>query len=183
MLGFYSSGPNLRLIAWDAKSLIMEAYSLKEYEIVHPSAGTFGRYDILAKAEGDGPRTRSEFRQMLQFLLADRFQLRFHREMREMPVYFLVVGKNGPAFRETPSGTTQRAIHGVDGRKQTLDMNLTSMEALAKEINSYFFIDRPVLDKTGFTGFYDIWLAATPEFRLRESNELGDVDIFQAVQS
>jgi uncharacterized protein (TIGR03435 family) len=120
---------------------------------------------------------------MLQSLLADRFQLRFHREMRELPVYFLAVGKNGPAFRETPSGATRRAMHGVAGRKQTLDLSLASMEALAKDIHSSFFIDRPVLDKTGLTGLYDIRLAATPEFRLRDGDEPGDVDIFSAVQS
>lgn len=144
---------------------------------------TLDRYDIAAKAEGDEPRTRPEFRRMLQSLLADRFQLRFHREMRELPVYFLVVGRNGPAFRETPPGASRRTNHGVDGGKQTLDLSLATMESLAAEIHSYFFVDRPVLDKTGLTGLYDIRLAATPEFRLRDGSEPGDVDIFKAVQS
>jgi len=96
--------------------------------------------DILAKAEGDVPRTRTEFRRMLQSLLADRFQLRFHRETRELSVCFWVVGKNKPTFRETPSGATLRAMHGVDGRKQTLDLSLASMDMLAKELNSYFCV-------------------------------------------
>lgn len=186
MLGFSSSGPNLRLIAWDVKSLIMEAYNLLGHEVVCPvcaSTGTPDLYDILAKAEGNVPRTRAEYRRMPQSLLADRFRLRFHRETRELSVYFLVIGKIGPTFRETPSGATLRTMHGVDGRKQTLDLSLASMDMLAKELNSYFSVDRPVLNKTGLTGQYDIKLAATPEFRLRNDEELGDIDIFQAVQS
>jgi uncharacterized protein (TIGR03435 family) len=99
---FSSSRPNLRMIAWNAKSLIMEAYNLMGHEVVYPSTNalTPDHYDIAAKAEGDPPRTRLEFRPTLQSLLADRFQLKFHREMRKLPVYFLVVGKNGPSFRE-----------------------------------------------------------------------------------
>jgi len=38
---------------------------------------------------------------MLQLLLADRFKLKVRREMREMPVYALVLGKNGPKFKES----------------------------------------------------------------------------------
>jgi uncharacterized protein (TIGR03435 family) len=182
--GFSSSGPNLRMIAWNAISLIMEAYNLRRHEVVYPGAVyPLDMYDIAAKAEGEVPRTRPEFRRMLQSLLADRFQLRFHREMRELPVYFLVIGKDGPAFRETPSGATRRANHGVDGRKQTLDLSLATMESLAGEMRSYFSVDRPVLDKTGLAGLYDIKLAATPEFRLGDGGEPGDTDIFSAVQS
>lgn len=182
--GFYSSGPTLRLIAWDIKSLIMEAYNLMEHEVVCPSTTLNPeRYDIVAKAEGDIKRTRPEFRQILQTLLADRFQLRFHREIRELPVYFMVVGKNGPAFRETPAEATRRTMHGVEGRKQTLDLSFATMESLAKEMNSYYSVNRPVLDKTGLTGLYDIKLAATPEFRLGDGGEPGDIDIFGAVQT
>ncbi len=36
---------------------------------------------------------------MLQALLADRFQLKIHREMRDQPVYELVVAKNGPRLK------------------------------------------------------------------------------------
>ena len=103
--------------------------------------------------------------------------------MRGVAVYFLVLDRNGPKFRESPPGATRRANHGVDGRKQTLDLSLTSMESLAADIRSSFFVGRPVLDKTGLTGLYDIKFAATPEFRLRDSTEPGDVDVFEAVQN
>jgi uncharacterized protein (TIGR03435 family) len=36
---------------------------------------------------------------MLQNLLADRFQLRFYRETKEMPIYALTVDKDGPKLK------------------------------------------------------------------------------------
>jgi len=182
--GFSSSGPNLRMIAWNVISLIIEAYDLRDYEVVYPGAVyPLDMYDIAAKAEGEVPRTRAEFRRMLQSLLNDRFQLKFHREMKKFAVYFLTVGKNGPTFREAPSDANRHAMVGVEGRKYILDLSLTSMQTLAKNIHSTFFVKQPVLDKTGLTGIYDIKLAATPEFMLLNSSEPGDIDIFTAVQS
>ena len=82
MLGYSSSGPRLTLEAWRPFALIMEAYDLKRYQVSFtPSDDAL--YDIAAKAGGDGTPTKAEFRLMLQTLLADRFNLKFHREMRE----------------------------------------------------------------------------------------------------
>ncbi len=91
--GYSISGPRLSLEGYNEILLVMEAYKLKRYQLTLASPNvpvddTF--YDISAKAEGGGAPTRDEFRQMLQTLLADRFKLKFHREMRETPVYALV---------------------------------------------------------------------------------------------
>src|SRR5579864_9470850 len=65
------------------------------------------RYDVDAKAaEGAVPlgipyRVREErTRLMLQALLVDRFKLVIRRETKELPVYALVVGKNGPKLKK-----------------------------------------------------------------------------------
>ena len=42
-----------------------------------------------------------KFRQMVQALPADRFHLKWHRATREIPIYTLVVGKNGPKLAES----------------------------------------------------------------------------------
>lgn len=42
--------------------------------------------------------------------------------------------------------------------------------------------DRPILDKTGLTGQYDITIFATPEFRLRASSEPGDIAITDSIR-
>jgi uncharacterized protein (TIGR03435 family) len=75
----------------------MYAYNLKGFQVTG-TAHLFQDYktswDVMAKAEGGTPPSTEEFRQTLQSSLAERFQLKVHREMREMPVYALVVGKN-----------------------------------------------------------------------------------------
>jgi uncharacterized protein (TIGR03435 family) len=38
---------------------------------------------------------------MMQALLEERFHLKTHREVREVPVYIMTVAKGGPKFRPT----------------------------------------------------------------------------------
>src|SRR5580700_1983393 len=62
------------------------AYSLHDYELVGPDwIKGEERYDIYAKAPG--PATDEEMRPMLQALLLERFQMKVHRETREMAAY------------------------------------------------------------------------------------------------
>jgi uncharacterized protein (TIGR03435 family) len=99
-----------------------------------------------------------------------------------MPVYFLTVGKNGPKFRETPGDAAAVGRIGVNGRNQTVTLRKASMAFVAQDIKGAFFLDRPVLDRTGLTGLYDVNIEATPEFRFNKSSEPGDVSVFTAVQ-
>ena len=103
---------------------------------------------------------------MLQTLLADRFQLRVHREMKEMPAYALLVGKGGPKLRESSPDTIESARIGVNGRNQSIAASRMSMSDLADMIPGIFFVDRPVVDRTGLAGAYDFKIEATPESRM-----------------
>jgi len=61
------------------------------------------RYDVDAKADCSGrPISRDQFQLMVQSLLEDRFQLKAHLEPREVPIYHLVVGKDGPKLKASP---------------------------------------------------------------------------------
>ena len=62
-------------------------------------------YDILAKAPGEVRPTLDEQMRMLRKLLEERFQLAFHRERKEMPVYALTVAKGGPKLKEATAAT------------------------------------------------------------------------------
>jgi uncharacterized protein (TIGR03435 family) len=64
-----------------------------------PSWMDHDRFDIVAKSEGARIPSRDERKQMLRGLLMERFQLKFHRELRETAVYALIVGKNGPKMK------------------------------------------------------------------------------------
>ena len=94
---------------------------------------------------------------MLQTLLADRFQLRMHRESREMPVYNLLVGSGGPKIRPSNS-TDPRKMEGEGSFGSQVRIRYTnfSIADFIAEIMSQF--DRPLLDKTGLTGGFDFTL-------------------------
>src|SRR5881296_1179322 len=67
----------------------------QEFDIVAKAADGAIERDLSAKDHND------TIRLMLQTLLADRFQLKLHRETKELPVYEMVVAKNGPKFQKT----------------------------------------------------------------------------------
>jgi uncharacterized protein (TIGR03435 family) len=181
IMGFDSSGPRLKLEGYTLRGLIMEAYNLRNYQVsMAAEDDTF--FDVAAKAEGDGSPTRAEFRQMLRALLAERFNLKAHYDLKEMPVYALVVGKNGSKFKESASDTTLKGLVGVNGRNQTLTMPRETMESLANDIWNSNFVDRPVVDRTDLHGTYDIKLEATPAFRIEKNPQPEDLSVFTAIQ-
>ena len=79
------------------ESLMAYAYSppggafLRAQIVGAPAWIDTDRYDIEAKAGGSERVPGADLRVMVQSLLEDRFQLKAHREMRELPVYNLVV--------------------------------------------------------------------------------------------
>jgi uncharacterized protein (TIGR03435 family) len=160
----------------------MWAYNLKNYQVsfARSISGDDVFSDIFAKAEGDAPPTMEEFRQMLQTLLADRFNLKVHREMKEVPVYALVVGKNGPKLKESAADAVPSSYHGVNGRNQYMKVTKGAMEDLADGLQVY--AGRPVVDRTGFAGTYDYRMEATPGFRIDNNPQLSDITVFTAVQ-
>jgi uncharacterized protein (TIGR03435 family) len=80
--------------------LISTAYNVKRYQIVGPDWMTGQRFDILGKIPEGASKDNAPA--MLQNLLAERFKLVVHHENKDLPVYELVVGKNGPKLKESP---------------------------------------------------------------------------------
>ena len=85
----------------------MDAYQVRRFQLVGlPDWGDSGKdvYDVAARfPEGRAPSLEIA-RRMLQTLLAERFQLKLHRETRELPVYALVAGKGGPKLKPAAAG-------------------------------------------------------------------------------
>jgi uncharacterized protein (TIGR03435 family) len=181
---FTAAGSRLTLEGYTPPALIADAYSLKDYQLQFAGPTPWSNpelayYDVIAKADGDASPTNIEFRQMLQALLASRFNLKFHREMREMPVYELVIGKNGPKLKESDPASVFRGNTAVNGRNQIDTLTHATIGVI---INGFRGLDRPVIDQTGLRGFYDIKLEATPEFRINNNPQPGDISLFTAVQ-
>jgi len=164
----------------------MDAYELEPYQIIGgPKWMDSDRYDIAAKAEGEGTPAKAQVRLMLQALLADRFRLRVHRETREMLVYMLVIGKGGPKLKESATGSQSSFSLSSGGPLTEITVSRGSMEQLAIHLSSAG-IGRPVLDRTGLTGSYDYklrWtsgMSAAPDGTPADAG--GQPSIFTAIQ-
>jgi uncharacterized protein (TIGR03435 family) len=182
-MNIVTSGPRLRVMAEHVGELVMYAYDLKRDQLAFasPSLGLDDlTFDIEAKAEGDSALPAGEFRKMLQSLLASRFKLQFHREKRETNVFALLIAKNGPKFKESASDAVTSRRHGVNGRNQSMLFSKVTMEDVIAELPLY--TGRPVIDKTGLTGIYDIKLEATPLFRMNNNPNPADISVFVAIQ-
>ena len=138
------------------KFLITFAYDVRDHQIsAGPSWFDTERYDIVAKGPIDHP-TVAQNRQMLQKLLADRFQLRLLRETKELPEYALVVEKNGPKLHQ-PEG----AGNGMRIGRGRITTQAVSMEHFAGNLGK--LLGRTVVDKTGLQGNFAFTLEWTPD--------------------
>ena len=81
-----------------------------------------------------------------------------------MPVYALVIGKNGSKLKESGIIAEHQWHLGVTGRHYQLTMRKAALEDITSAIANAF-LDRPIVDRTGLTGTYDVTLTYTPSFR------------------
>jgi uncharacterized protein (TIGR03435 family) len=145
-----------------------------------PGWASSEHYDIEAKAEDrDVVLTMDECRVMLRAVLAERFQLKAHRETQEIPMYALVVGKSGPKMK--PVGVDATGGGFVRSNDQGNHMKTTkgTMAQLADQLS--VTAGRPVVDKTGLQGYYAYSLAWFPANRTMPP-DLPAPDMFQAVR-
>ena len=107
------------------------------------------QYDVTAKSEGERKLSYDELKPLLQDLLAQRFQLKVHTQMKEGSGYALVVAKGGAKLQETEGAADHSYI-----LPNSLDVQNRSMAAFAGALSRP--AGRPVVDETGLKGKYDI---------------------------
>jgi uncharacterized protein (TIGR03435 family) len=175
----FPSGGRFTATNLTLKILISFAYKVQGFE-VSGGPGWIGsdRYDVTARA-ADTNIGVEQYRLMLQALLADRFKLAVHRETKEMPVYALLPGKGGPRLPEADpkgcvtSGQSSLPACGgfftgpssLDGRKMAMPQFVDALSIV---------LGRRVIDKTGFTGTFDIHLEFSPEGTALDRRGPGD---------
>lgn len=145
------------------------------------------RFDITAKAAS--PRTSQQgVRGMLQVLLADSFGLAVHEEKRNMPVYLLEAGKKGPKLQgaATASAPACPAVDGPPGlnHRECRAFAMADLSRLLPQIAGNY-VDRPVVDMTGFLGRYDFsldWMGKTAYLAAKANADGAPaVSIFDAI--
>ncbi len=138
------------------KMILVTAYKVKSYQISGPDWPASDQFDVLATYPPSAPRDQIPL--MLQALLAERFKLALHREQKELPVYALVVAKNGPKLRPAANKDAKGRLSMGAGR---LDGKGVDLPELAGALSS--LVDRPVLDMTQLEGSFDFTLDFTPD--------------------
>ncbi len=155
VVGINVSGSRITISAHALQGLILTAYELEGYQLYGgPQWMDEERYDIEARAGGEAPPTPIQVRLMLQTLIADRFQLKFHRETKQLSEYELRVAKGGPKLKASAPGSVNSLRFGGGESVSVLTVTGGGMEQLAKQLGNSG-LERPVLDKTGLTGQYD----------------------------
>jgi uncharacterized protein (TIGR03435 family) len=165
------------------KDYIGIAYRLKNYQISGPDWLGSERFDIAATIPYGA--SSQQIPEMIQGLLAERFQLKTHRDKKDFPVYALVVAKGGLKISESapdsdldkPSQQEPIEASGT-GSGQGVSVNLgrgasytfannrfegkkLTMAVLASSLDQ--FLDRPVVDLTNLKGSYDFAFDITEE--------------------
>lgn len=134
---------------------IQWAYRVEFFQIPGFRSLDATSYDIRAKAAGPVPV--SQLRLMLQQLLAERFKLALHHETKAVPVYELTVAKGGPKL---PEARVDDGHHAAENLPRIQDGSFVfedcSMAEFAAKLSQLRTIDRPVVDKTGIAGYFDL---------------------------
>src|ERR1700722_12288368 len=189
---FTYPGGRITATNYTLEMLLEEAYSVQRFQISGgPRWIGDDRFNVVAKPPASSKSSKSmppyekappndEQLLMLQTLLADRFHLQFHREIKEGPVYLLTVSNKELKLRPAksaedfpwvgrPGGGGTVSGSGIAGTNAT-------MQLLATRLTGY--LRRPVLDQTGLKGAFDF------EFDYAADDNQPDViaSIFASVQ-
>jgi uncharacterized protein (TIGR03435 family) len=177
------SGNSVTGSAMAVRDLIFYGYNLRPFQFGEAEQwDAVDRWNILAKVDGDAPVTKEQVRSMIRVLLADRFQLKLKREMKEMSVYALRVASGGSKLRR-PSEEMRlppRRVVRQDGVQQFAE-GKASMEQLVTFLSSN--ADRPIVDQTGVEGDIVYSIEFVPDRVLTAANAPVGVSIFRAVES
>jgi len=166
------------------KALLMRAYDVKAYQITGPAWMESERYELDATLPAGA--TVEDSRAMLRQLLQERFRFAAHRETKPVSIYALEVGKGGAKLKETSAASSETdvpaaprivagadglpelasgaklsrsyeiVVGGSDGVRYQLWARQETMQQLADRLSNQ--LDRPVFDRTGFSGRYDFAL-------------------------
>ena len=180
-IGLHMDGSQVRIAYVVMRDYIAMAFAVRSSLVSGPDWITTERFDLNAKLPAGASAT--EIPEMLQAVLADRFQLKIHREKKDVPVYALILGKGPLKLKQSapnansnePKGAVNVAASGSaagvsanlgNGSYYTFGDNKfeagkMTMDALVRMLSG--FVNRPILDLTGLKGTYDLTLNVAPE--------------------
>lgn len=156
------NGGQFRSINTTLMDMVKFAYGLQEKQIIAaPDWVASEKFDIEGKPDTPGAPNTDQLKTMIEKLLADRFQLKFHRDNKELSAYVLSVGKNGPKMQKNDNDP-----NGLPGlffqQLGVLTVRNATMQNFANLMQEAV-LDRPVVDRTELQGRWDFLLKWTPD--------------------
>jgi uncharacterized protein (TIGR03435 family) len=170
-------GGKLQATNISLKRLIAVAYSMTDFQIFSSVSWLETlRYNLDAKAPG--PAALPELRLMLRSMLDDRFQLKVHKDTRDLQRYTLMPAKagipaGGPGLTEAPNGdcaasvSPQAALANgtpcglVNQGLGRINGNRGRISQLCDRLTTLLGVT--VVDESGLKGIYDIAVTWTPD--------------------
>jgi uncharacterized protein (TIGR03435 family) len=146
--------------------LITLAYNMHAHQVIG-GPGWLGseKYDILGRPDTPGQPSRDQLKIMFKKLLADRFQLKFHIEKRELAACTITVLKAEPKFGVStadPNSSLGVGFGLAPGGGMTFNVRNAPLDSVANALQGNL-LDKPVVNQTGLTGKYDFSLKFTPD--------------------
>ena len=143
------------------RGLIMSAYHLVMTDQISglPEWAESTQFDVEAKMDADTMAAYNKLSKeerwkqsdlMLQAILAERFNLKIHHELKQLPVYQLVIAKGGPKLKKSPSDAPS-GYSVYSGRLNGQGIEISSLTYTLSGT-----VGRLIVDKTGLAGKYDI---------------------------
>jgi uncharacterized protein (TIGR03435 family) len=184
--GLHFDGAQVRGVGLSLRDYLATAYRFKATLISGPDWTATERYDIVATLP-DGSK-KATVPEMLQALLTDRFEVKLHKEKKELPIYALVLAKGPPKLKELPpdpnedknddepvgmanvatiavvgNGVSVRYARGASFSVGDNRIEVTKLPLWVFCRNLERYSDRQIVDMTGLTGSYNLAVNVTPE--------------------
>jgi uncharacterized protein (TIGR03435 family) len=172
----FDPGGTFRATGAPLNALIQMAYEVKDFQVSRgpkwADSESYDVYDIVAKPAVGVTLNRNQLKVALQALLADRFRLKIHREIKDLPMYSLVVAKNGPKLTKNIDAPGPGATIG-SGQLKGSKISMSILADLLAQL-----LDRTVRDDTGISGDFDVKLDWGPG----KTVDIDGPSIFTALQ-
>jgi len=160
--GFQTHGREIDLYRRTVEQMLVFGYGLHEKQLVNlPDWARHEEWDVKGVPDAQGKLSIWQFKNLVRKALVERFGLQTHTEQREMAVFALTVTKDGAKIVKNASGPDGERDESEDwnGGQVTMHAVNMSMAELAQWMN--FAAEKPVIDRTGLAGGYDMGLRWT----------------------
>ena len=189
--GLYPKGRHMMVVNGSLEDVVTFAYGVQVKQLVGlPGWSSNDRYDIDAVPDQPGTPNLQQMRGIFRKLLADRFQLTFHHEKRELAAYVLTVGKTGQKLTPTQ---LQGPLPGFGASPAPGGLTIHLANGTMTDFTDFLqmlVLDKPVVNQTGIAGRYDANVTFLPDQtqfngnppKLPTSDVPDAPDLFTAIQ-